>query len=159
MKSEVCKGLRVQIPLVICYFKFHYKRKIVFQLGICSQLSTTLKFFLMFCRKSPSPSLYKEEKTHSLIRWDKSAPIMGNERFIFWFWESPTTGLLACKVKKHFHCLIKQRLWAQCCFVYSVTRETALQNRHLVAKNEFAFSFRPKRKDQQVGGQYANVSC
>ncbi len=34
-------------------------------------------------------------------------------------------------------------------------RETAilpLQKRHLVAKNEFAFSFRPTRKDQQVGG-------
>ncbi len=30
---------------------------------------------------------------------------MGNERFIFWFWESPTTGWHACKVKKHFHCL------------------------------------------------------
>ncbi len=29
-----------------------------------------------------------------------------------------------------------------------------LQKRHLVAKNEFAFSFRPMRKDQQVGGQY-----
>ncbi len=32
-------------------------------------------------------------------------------------------------------------------------RETAilpLQKRHLVAKNEFAFSFRPTRKDQQV---------
>ncbi len=28
---------------------------------------------------------------------------MGNERFIFWFWESPTTGWHACKVKKHFH--------------------------------------------------------
>ncbi len=40
-------------------------------------------------------------------------------------------------------------------FVYSVTGETAilkLQKRHLVAKNEFAFSFRPKRKDQQVAG-------
>ncbi len=31
---------------------------------------------------------------------------MSNERFIFWFWESPTTGWHACKVKKHFHCLI-----------------------------------------------------
>ncbi len=32
---------------------------------------------------------------------------MGYERFhIFWFWESPTTGSLACKVKKHFHFLI-----------------------------------------------------
>ncbi len=30
---------------------------------------------------------------------------MGYERFIFWFWESPTTGWHACKVKKHFHCL------------------------------------------------------
>ncbi len=27
-----------------------------------------------------------------------------------------------------------------------------LQKQHLVAKNEFAFSFRPMRKDQQVGG-------
>ncbi len=35
-----------------------------------------------------------------------SAPIMGYERFIFWFWESPTTGWLACKVKKYFHFLI-----------------------------------------------------
>ncbi len=33
------------------------------------------------------------------------------------------------------------------------------RKRHLVAKNEFAFSFRPTLKDQQVGGQYANVSC
>ncbi len=43
-------------------------------------------------------------------------------------------------------------------FVYSVTGETAilpLQKRHLVTKNELAFSFRPRRKDQQ----YANVSC
>ncbi len=30
---------------------------------------------------------------------------------------------------------------------------------HLVAKNEFAFSFRPTQKDQQVVGQYVNVSC
>ncbi len=40
-------------------------------------------------------------------------------------------------------------------FVYSVTGETAilpLQKRHLVTKNELAFSFRPRRKDQQVGG-------
>ncbi len=34
-----------------------------------------------------------------------------------------------------------------------------LQKRHLEAKNEFAFSFRPQQKDQQVGGQYANISC
>ncbi len=43
-----------------------------------------------------------------------------------------------------------------------------LQKRHLVAKNELAFSFRPTRKAtdgqvfpglQQVGGQYDNVSC
>ncbi len=30
---------------------------------------------------------------------------MGYERFIFWFWECPTIGWHACKVKKHFHCL------------------------------------------------------
>ncbi len=34
-----------------------------------------------------------------------------------------------------------------------------LQKQHLVAKNELAFSFRPKQKDQQLGGQYANDSC
>ncbi len=34
-----------------------------------------------------------------------------------------------------------------------------LQQRHLMAKNELAFSFRSKRKDQQADGQYANVSC
>ncbi len=42
-------------------------------------------------------------------------------------------------------CLIKQHLWVQCCFVSSVTGETTilpLQKRHLVARNEFAFSFR-----------------
>uniref|UniRef100_A0A672RX56 ATP-binding cassette sub-family B member 6 n=1 Tax=Sinocyclocheilus grahami TaxID=75366 RepID=A0A672RX56_SINGR len=34
------------------------------------------------------------------------------------------------------------------------------ENLHMVilAKNELAFSFRPMQKDQQVGGQYANVS-
>ncbi len=42
-------------------------------------------------------------------------------------------------------------LWAQCCFVYSVTVDTATLLLH-----EFVFSFRPA-KDQQVGGQYANV--
>ncbi len=31
--------------------------------------------------------------------------------------------------------------------------------RHLVSKKKFAVSFRPTRKDQQVGGQHANVSC
>ncbi len=31
---------------------------------------------------------------------------MGNERFMFWFWESPTRSRHACKVKKHLHCLI-----------------------------------------------------
>ncbi len=28
-----------------------------------------------------------------------SAPLMGYEMFIFWFWESPTSGWRACKVK------------------------------------------------------------
>ncbi len=41
------------------------------------------------------------------VLWDcLSVPIMGYERFIFWFWESPTTGWPACKVKIQFHCLI-----------------------------------------------------
>ncbi len=43
----------------------------------------------------------------------------------------------------------------QCCFVYSVTGETAIFNPpkvHLVAKNEFAFSFRPTRKSSFQAG-------
>jgi len=46
--------------------------------------------------------------------------------------------------------------------VYSITGETAIftaPKGHLVAKNAFALSFRPTRKDQQEGGQYANASC
>ncbi len=35
---------------------------------------------------------------------------------------------------------------------YRGTAILTLQKQHLVAKNEFAFSFRPMRKDQQVGG-------
>ncbi len=31
---------------------------------------------------------------------------MCNERFMFWFWESPTRSRHACKDKKHLHCLI-----------------------------------------------------
>ncbi len=34
-----------------------------------------------------------------------------------------------------------------------------LQRMSKVAKNELAFSFRPMRKEQQVGGEYANDSC
>ncbi len=136
---------------------------------------------------------------------------MGYERFIFWFWESPTTGWHACKIKKHFHfliiriyfylicsrlpnnslkdsffqtpplrdanlqwlvdfisissCLIKRSAALQ----IAVTGETAilmLQKLHLVANNEFAFSFRPTRKSSllrsartTIGQQYANFSC
>ncbi len=38
--------------------------------------------------------------------------------------------------------------------MYSVTGKLLFYapKRHLVAKNEFTFSFRPTRKDQQVGG-------
>ncbi len=32
--------------------------------------------------------------------------ILGHERFIFWFWESPTTGWHACQVKNFFNFLI-----------------------------------------------------
>ncbi len=49
--------------------------------------------------------------------------------------------LLLCVTIGRFH--LKQCL--QCCFVYSVTGETAIFNTpkgHLVAKNELAFSFR-----------------
>ncbi len=49
--------------------------------------------------------------------------------------------------------LIKQCLWAQCCFALPGKPICVpLQKRHLVAKNEFAFSLRPKWKDQQVRG-------
>ncbi len=48
----------------------------------------------------------------------QSAPIMGYERFLFWFWESPTTGWHACKVKKHFYCLLI------CIYVYLICSTT-----------------------------------
>ncbi len=130
---------------------------------------------------------------------------MGYERFIFWFWESPTTGWHACKVKKHFHCLIiciyfdlncsttpkrfAQQLifqtpplrdanlrwlvdWSHFYFIVPVMPDKAafvsavllcvqryrgnlflpLQKWHLVAKNEFAFSFRPTEKTNKWAG-------
>ncbi len=43
----------------------------------------------------------------------------------------------------------------QCCFVYIVTKETSilsLQKQHLVAKNEFVFSFRPKQITNKWAG-------
>ncbi len=59
----------------------------------------------------------------------------------------------------HFHFIMpvpdKQVLWAQCCFVYSVTGETAIFTApvgHLVAKNELAFSFRPTEKTNKWAG-------
>ncbi len=136
---------------------------------------------------------------------------MGYERFIFWFWESPTTGWHACKVKKHLHFLIiciyfylicsttRKRFsqrnfskpllcvtlicvdWSDWSISFKAVFVSAvllcvqplpgkrlfltLQKRHLVAKNEFAFSFRPTQKSNfprlnaTSGGQYANVSC
>ncbi len=65
---------------------------------------------------------------------------------------------LICCDWSHYHLvspviLIKQCLWAQCCFALPGKPICVLlQKRHLVAKNEFAFSFRPTWKDQQVGG-------
>ncbi len=65
----------------------------------------------------------------------------------------------------HFHFIIPV-MPDKAVFVSTVLRllpgETTillLQKPHLVAMNVFSFSFRPMRKDQQVGGQYANVSC
>ncbi len=137
---------------------------------------------------------------------------MCNERFIFWFWESPTTGWHACKVKKHFlsynmHLFLSYLLndsqtirstihfskplcvtlicgdwsnWSHFHFIMPVMPDKAvllcvqryrgncyftLQKLHLVAKNVFAFSFRPKRKDQvgrrqheQLGTRFKNDS-
>uniref|UniRef100_A0A673FJV9 3-ketoacyl-CoA thiolase, mitochondrial-like n=1 Tax=Sinocyclocheilus rhinocerous TaxID=307959 RepID=A0A673FJV9_9TELE len=59
----------------------------------------------------------------------------------------------------HFHCIMAV-MPDKAAFVSSAALCTALpgkplllplQKRHLVAKNEFAFSFRPTRKDQQLG--------
>ncbi len=67
---------------------------------------------------------------------------------------------LICGDWSHFH-LISPVMPDKAVFVSTVLlcvqryRGTAiltLQKQHLVAKNEFAFSFRPMRKDQQVGG-------
>ncbi len=122
---------------------------------------------------------------------------MGNERFIFGFWESPTTGWHAYKVKKHFHCLIciyllphmlndsqtirstilfpnpsfacshfhfitpdKAEFVRQCCFVYSVTGETAILTPLKAApsgKEWICIFIQTNRKDQQVRWQYTNL--
>ncbi len=66
------------------------------------------------------------------------------------FFQTPNLQWLVRLVSFWFHQACnawKQRLWAQCCFVYSVTGE-----RHLVAKNELAFSFRPTWKDHKWAG-------
>ncbi len=55
-------------------------------------------------------------------------------------------------------CAAHTRICEQC-YLCTALPWKQLQKRHLVAKNEFAFSFRPTRKDQQVGGEYANDSC
>ncbi len=58
----------------------------------------------------------------------------------------------------HFH-LISPVKPDKACEHYGETNILPLQKRHLVAKKELEFSFRPTQKDQQVGGQYTNVSC
>ncbi len=109
------------------------------------------------------------------------------DRFIFWFWESPTTGW-HLPGQKHLHFLIiwfifylicsttakwfaqlyifpnpsfvwcqsavigwfnlKQCLWQCCCVTAIMGKQLVLtlQKLHLVANNEFAFSFRPTPK-------------
>ncbi len=124
---------------------------------------------------------------------------MGNERFIFWFWESPTINRLTCMQGQKtlslsymhlFFTLFAQRLpndsfnysffqtpplrdanlwwlvdWSHFHLISPVMPDKAvfvssavlctvlpgkqiflLQKWHLVAKNEFAFSFRPMQK-------------
>ncbi len=144
---------------------------------------------------------------------------MGNERFIFWFWESPKIVLHVLATSKntlivsnnmhvfllyllktsedsfndsflqtpplrdsilrwlvdwsHFHvilpvmpCFLQYMVMADkavfvvllCVQRYRANRYFYLQKQHQVTKTEFVFSFRPKRKHQQVGGWYANIT-
>ncbi len=46
-------------------------------------------FIVDFCEAEISAL---EEVFKGMFKSVQRAPIMGNERFIFWFWESPTTG-------------------------------------------------------------------
>ncbi len=86
----------------------------------------------------------------------------------------PNNRLTCMQGKKiHFHCLIICFYFYLICLTTPKTIPLTInfskpllcvtlwlvQKRHLVAMNEFTFSFRPMRKDQQVGGQCANVSC
>ncbi len=92
-------------------YKNHQKS---IQYGLCALFqdfySHTIKLLLFVEKLDLSNVLvdpvYKTVLNDLFMNQTYSAPIMGNERFIFWFWESPTTGWHACKVKKHFHCLI-----------------------------------------------------
>ncbi len=59
-------------------------------------------------------------------------------------------------------CLIKQHLWAQCCFVYSVTGETAILPAPKAApsgKEWICIFIQTNAKRPTSGRQYANVSC
>ncbi len=94
-------------------YKNHQKS---IQYGLCALFqdfySHTIKLLLFVEKLDLSNVLvdpvYKTVLNDLFMNQTYSAPIMGNERFIFWFWESPTTGWHACKVKKHFHCLINR---------------------------------------------------
>ncbi len=66
----------------------------------------------------------------------------------------------------HFHfimpvmqCLIKQHLWAQCCFVYSVTGETYFTAPKAApsGKEWISFFIQTNRKRPTSGRRYANV--
>ncbi len=75
-----------------CYFWIFSK---------CFKTSSNVFFFLKMLKKH-YPLKHFRKMFHEwcfMLEHYSSAP-MGYERFIFWFWESPTTGWHACKVKK-----------------------------------------------------------
>ncbi len=72
-------------------------------------------------------------------------PSLLNYTLTIHFSEPLLCVMLICSDWSHFHPIWPVYLIKQCLFF-------PLQKQHLVAKNEFAFSFRPTRKDQQVGG-------
>ncbi len=56
------------------------------------------------------------------------------ERFVFWFWESPTTGWHACKVKKHFLII--------CIYFYLIRSTTPkrFDQRFIFPNNSFVYA-------------------
>ncbi len=102
-------NVRVWLFLCTCFHSFSRSR-------CCQRSSDTANSYVRDCSRpaDPWPARWVD------YLFCHSAPVMGYERFILWFWESPTCWH-ECKVKKLFYCLIK------CYYIYRMCSTTPKQ--------------------------------